>query len=404
MAMENKHKILLLENIHEVAKEQLESEGFDVKILSYSPAKDELIKLLKDYDAVGIRSKTKITKEVLEQNKHLLTIGCFCIGTNQVDLMTANSLGIPVFNAPHSNTRSVAELVIAEIVALSRQICDRSMKAHKGVWDKTADGSKEVRGKNLGIIGYGHIGSQVSILAESMGLNVYFYDTTKKLPLGNAKSLQNLNDLLEISDFVTLHVPELPETKNMIDKAALKRMKKGSYLINASRGTVVVIEDLVEALKSKHIAGCAIDVFPKEPASNNDKFTSALQELPNVILTPHIGGSTEEAQELIGAEVAESFNKFLKLGSTRGSVNFPQIEAPANSKASRLLNVHRNEPGVLGKINSIISTEGVNIDGQYLTTDDNIGYLIIDVNKEHVNKVAAEIKKLPISINTRVVY
>jgi D-3-phosphoglycerate dehydrogenase len=402
--MKNKYKILLLENIHPTAKENLESMGHEVTLLSYAPAKDELITLLKDYDAVGLRSKTKITKEVLEASKHLICIGCFCIGTNQVDLVTANKLGIPVFNAPHSNTRSVAELVIAEIVALSRQIGDRSMKAHKGIWDKSAVGANEVRGKNLGIIGYGHIGSQVSVLAEAMGLKVYFYDTVKKLPLGNAQAVGSLEELLGMSDFVTLHVPELPETKNMMTKKELAQMKKGSYLINASRGSVVVIEDLVEAIKSEHILGCAIDVFPMEPASNKDKFTSPLQELPNVILTPHIGGSTEEAQVNIGGEVSESVGKFLRLGSTHGAVNFPQIDIVAKDKSSRLLNVHRNEPGVLGKINNIISDSGANIDGQYLSTDETIGFLIVDVHTDQVDGLMEEIKKLERSIKTRVVY
>lgn len=402
--MKNKLKVLLLENIHPAAKENLESMGHDVTLMTYAPAQEELITLLKDYDAVGLRSKTKITKEVLEASKHLLAVGCFCIGTNQVDLITANQLGIPVFNAPHSNTRSVAELVIAEIVALSRQLGDRSMKAHQGIWDKSAVGANEVRGKNLGIIGYGHIGSQVSVLAEAMGLKVYFYDAVKKLPLGNAQAVNSLEELLSISDFVTLHVPELPETKNMMTKKELAQMKKGSYLINASRGTVVVIEDLVEAIKSEHILGCAVDVFPKEPASNKDRFSSPLQELNNVILTPHIGGSTEEAQVNIGGEVSESLGKFLKLGSSFGAVNFPQIDIPAKEKSSRLLNVHRNEPGVLGKINNIISESGANIEGQYLSTDETIGFLIVDVDSTHADAMSEKIIKLERSIKTRVVY
>lgn len=402
--MKNKFKVLLLENIHPTAKKDLEALGHEVTLMTYAPAEKELITLLKDYDAVGLRSKTKMTKEVLEASRHLIAVGCFCIGTNQVDLITANKLGIPVFNAPHSNTRSVAELVIAEIVALSRQLGDRSMKGHQGIWDKSAVGAKEVRGKKLGIIGYGHIGSQVSILAEAMGLKVYFYDAVKKLSLGNAQAVNSLKELLATSDFVTLHVPELPETKNMMTKKELALMKKGSCLINASRGTVVVIEDLVEAIKSKYISGCAIDVFPKEPASNSDRFTSPLQELPNVILTPHIGGSTEEAQVNIGGEVSESLGKFLRLGSTFGSVNFPQIDIPAKENSSRLLNVHRNEPGVLGKINNIISESGANIEGQYLSTDDTIGFLIVDVLSAHADTISEEIKKLEKCIKTRVVY
>ena len=397
-------KILLVENINPIAKKNLEDEGFKVDTLSYSPAEDELIELLKNYDAVGIRSKTQITKKVLEQSQHLLAVGCFCIGTNQVDLDTAKEKGIPVFNAPHSNTRSVAELVIAEMVALSRQLGDRNTACHKGEWMKSAEGSHEVRGKTLGIVGYGHIGSQVSVLAEGFGLNVVFYDVSKKLPLGNAQSMSCLNELLEISDFVTLHVPELPETSQMIGKKELARMKKGSYLINASRGGVVVIDDLVSAIEEGHIAGCAIDVYPMEPASNKEEFHSSLQNLPNVILTPHIGGSTEEAQKSIGNEVSESFRKYLKIGSTEGAVNFPNVDLPIKHGASRILNVHLNEPGVLGEINGIISRAHANIDGQYLSTDEKIGYIVMDVKSQDASVIASEIAKLSRSLKTRVVY
>lgn len=399
-----KLRILLVENIHSVAKQRLEEEGFDVDLISHAPSEDELIALLPNYSALGIRSKTEITQKVLDHNKHLITIGCFCIGTNQVNLEAAKSLGIPVFNAPHSNTRSVAELVIAELVVLSRQLGDRSSKAHNGEWVKSAEGSKEVRGKTLGIVGYGHIGSQVSILAEAMGLHVVFYDSMKKLPLGNARMADSLEELLSISDFVTLHVPEIPETKNMIGKKELSKMKVGSYLINASRGTVVVIEDLVNALQSKHIAGCAIDVFPMEPASNKEKFVSPLQNLSNVILTPHIGGSTEEAQKAIGYEVSDSFRRYLNIASSSGAVNFPNVELAVKKGTSRLLNVHRNEPGVLGEINGIISKAGANIEGQYLSTDEKIGYLVMDVHSSHAAMLADEIGKLPRSIRTRVVY
>jgi D-3-phosphoglycerate dehydrogenase len=400
----NKPSILLVENIHPAAKEFLEREGYNVDMLSYSPTEEELIRLLPNYCAVGIRSKTEITKNILEHSHHTLSIGCFCIGTNQVDLNAARKKGVAVFNAPHSNTRSVAELVIAEMIALSRQLGDRSSKAHQGEWIKSAEGSREVRGKTLGIVGYGHIGSQVSILAESMGLHVLFYDTIKKLPLGNARATQSLDELLENSDFVTLHVPEIPETMNMMGAREINKMKNGSYLINASRGTVVVIEALVEALKSKHLAGCAVDVFPVEPASNKEKFISPLQHLPNVILTPHIGGSTEEAQKAIGIEVAESFRRFLKIGSSSGAVNFPNVDLPIKKGTSRILNVHRNEPGVLGEINTIISNAGANIEGQYLSTDDEIGYLVMDVHSTHAPQLANEIEKLKRSIRTRVVY
>jgi D-3-phosphoglycerate dehydrogenase len=290
------------------------------------------------------------------------------------------------------------------MIALSRQLGDRNTKAHMGEWVKSAEGSREVRGKTLGIVGYGHIGSQVSILAEAMGLKVCFFDTVKKLPLGNARAAMSLEELLSVSDFVTLHVPEIPETMNMISSKELAMMKKGSYLINASRGTVVVIDDLVAALQSKHIAGCAVDVFPVEPASNKEKFTSPLQGLSNVILTPHIGGSTEEAQKAIGMEVADSFRRYLKIGSSSGAVNFPNVDLPVKQGTSRILNVHRNEPGVLGEINTIISKAGANIEGQYLSTDDKIGYLVMDVHSSHVDQLALDIGKLGRSIRTRVVY
>lgn len=397
-------KILLVENIHPVAKEFLEEQGYHVDLLTHAPDENELIKLLPDYCALGIRSKTEITAKVLEHAKNTLTIGAFCIGTNQIDLLNARKAGIAVFNAPHSNTRSVAELVIAEMIALSRQLGDRNTRAHQGEWIKSAEGSKEVRGKVLGIVGYGHIGSQVSILAESMGLKVVFFDTIKKLPLGNARPMASLDELLATSDFVTLHVPEIAETMNMIGERELMKMKKGSYLINASRGTVVVIDALVKALKEKHIAGCAIDVFPMEPASNKEKFVSPLQGLSNVILTPHIGGSTEEAQKAIGTEVAESFRRYLKIGSSSGAVNFPNVDLPVKKGTSRILNVHRNEPGVLGEINTIISKAGANIEGQFLSTDDEIGYLVMDVHSDHAEKLAQEISKLNRSIRTRVVY
>ena len=401
---DQKPRILLVENIHPVAKEALEKEGFKVDLLTHAPTEDELIKLLPAYGALGIRSKTEITKKVLDSINSITTIGCFCIGTNQVDLVAAKSHGVAVFNAPHSNTRSVAELVIAEMIALSRQLGDRNTKAHSGEWVKSAEGSKEVRGKTLGIVGYGHIGSQVSVLAEAMGLRVCFFDAIKKLPLGNAQMAGSLEELLRTSDFVTLHVPEIPETMNMIGEREFAQMKKGSYLINASRGTVVVIEALVEALKSKHIAGCAVDVFPVEPSSNKEKFTSPLQGLTNVILTPHIGGSTEEAQKNIGIEVAESFRRFLKIGSSSGAVNFPNVDLPVKQGTSRILNVHRNEPGVLGEINGIISKAGANIEGQFLSTDDKIGYLVMDVHSSQADQLAGDISKLNRSIRTRVVY
>lgn len=368
-----------------------------------SPSAADLKKLLPDYDLLGIRSKTELTKDLLESAPNLLAVGCFCIGTNQVDLAAAKAKGAPVFNAPHSNTRSVAELVIAELVMLARQLGDRNTLSHQGGWMKSADGAREIRGKVLGIVGYGHIGSQVSVMAESMGLRVCFYDTVKKLPLGNARACSSLDELLGSSDFVTLHVPETRQTKDMIGAKQLKKMKKGSYLLNLSRGTVVVIDDLVAAIQEKHIAGCALDVFPIEPASNKEKFLSPLQNLPNTILTPHIGGSTEEAQLAIGAEVAESFLRFIRAGTTAGAVNFPHVELAMSPGAHRIMNVHKNEPGVLGEINSLVSKYGANILGQQLSTDSKIGYMVMDVEKAEAEKLADEIGKLSRSIRTRVV-
>ncbi len=396
-------KVLLVEAIHAVAKEHLDAAGFEVTLLPHSPDEAELFRLAPQYQILGIRSKTNLTGRFFQENGHLLAVGAFCIGTNQIDLEPSNRKGIPIFNAPYSNTRSVAELVIAEIIALSRQLGDRNTGAHKGDWIKSAVGSREVRGKTLGIIGYGHIGSQLSVLAESLGLKVIFSDVVKKLPLGNAQAMSTLEDVLSQADFVSLHVPETPQTKDMIGEREINIMKQGSYLINASRGTVVDIEALVKALKEKHLMGAAIDVFPLEPASNKEKFVSALQGLPNVILTPHIGGSTEEAQYNIGVEVAQSLTHFIKNGSTTGAVNFPNVDLPIHRGCRRILNVHRNEPGVLSEINSIVSREGANILGQFLATDANIGYLVMDLEKAEADRVAKEIAKLSRSINTRVV-
>ncbi|MBC7464417.1 MAG: phosphoglycerate dehydrogenase, partial [Bdellovibrio sp.] len=377
-------------------------------LLTHAPSEEEYLKILKNYDVLGIRSKSEINDTILKNNPHLLAIGAFCIGTNQISLTCANQMGIPAFNAPHSNTRSVAELVIAEMIALSRQLGDRNTLAHQGEWMKSADGAHEVRGKTLGIVGYGHIGSQVSVLAEALGMKVVFYDVIKKLPLGNAQPCVKLNDLLKISDFVSFHVPETPETKNMVSKPQLDLMKKGSFVINASRGTVIDIDALVVALKEKHIAGCAVDVFPVEPASNKDKFQSPLQGLKNVILTPHIGGSTEEAQYSIGLEVAESFCKFLQTGTTAGAVNFPNIDLVKKPNVTRIMNVHRNEPGVLGELNGFISDAHANIQAQYLSTDQKIGYLVVDLeidqNKDEFKMMLDKIQSSKRSIKTRQVF
>lgn len=404
----SKIKILLAEGIHPVAQEKLLAEGYIVDLIKHAPAEDEYLKLLSQYQVLGIRSKSELTAKILKNNPQLLAIGAFCIGINQIDLAAAAAVGIPTFNAPHSNTRSVAELVIAEMISLSRQLCDRSNMAHRGEWVKSADGSREVRGKTLGIIGYGHIGSQLSVLAEAMGMRVVFFDVIKKLPLGNAQPKTKLDDLLAAADFISLHVPETPETKNMISKDQLFKMKKGSFLINASRGTVVNIEDLVLALKENHIAGCAIDVFPIEPSSNKESFKSDLQNLKNVILTPHIGGSTEEAQYSIGLEVAESFRKFLQTGTTAGAVNFPNVELMPKTNVTRLMNVHKNEPGVLGEINGYISEAGANIQAQYLSTDSKIGYLVVDLEmdkaKLSVTQLIDKIQKSSRNIKTHQVF
>jgi D-3-phosphoglycerate dehydrogenase len=396
-------KVLLLENIHPVAKKNLEAAGVEVDLHSSAMNEDELIANLKNYQAVGIRSKTQVTKKVLEASKHLDSICCFCIGTNQVDLNTAKNLGIPVFNAPYSNTRSVAELVIGEIICLARKVAHVSMLAHQGIWNKSAKTNHEVRGKKLGIVGYGHIGSQVSVLAESMGMDVRYYDIIKKLPLGNSSPIDSLKELMSTCDFVSLHVPETPETKNMITARELSWMKEGSYLINASRGSVVEIDALASFLKEGKLGGAAIDVFPSEPKNNQEKFTSALQGLDNVILTPHIGGSTEEAQENIGAEVSESMNRFLKEGFTGGAVNFPKIECHAPQEgARRIINVHKNVPGVLSEVNKIVSSLGSNIMSQHLDTDNEIGYLVMDVEAGHGPELSEQISQLETSIKTRI--
>ncbi len=399
-----KKRVLLLENIHPRTKTAFEELGYSVDTQKGAFSEAELLQCIGDYDVVGIRSKTQISARVIEQAKKLRAIGCFCIGTNQVDTEKAALSGIAIFNAPHSNTRSVAELVLSEIIALSRNLCDLSKQVHDGLWNKSAAGAREVRGKTLGIVGYGHIGTQVSILAEALGLDVMFYDVQKKLPLGNAKSAPTLNALLEKADFVTLHVPETPETKNMMGKKELAKMKPGAFLINASRGTVVVIEELLPLLKSKKIAGAAIDVFPTEPKTNDEKFVSPLQGLSNVILTPHIGGSTEEAQEAIGYEVSHSLLGYLNHGKSAGAVGFPAMEIPEKlPEGSRVTNVHRNVPGVLGEINSIVSRAGANIRAQYLSTNKHIGYLIMDLEAvKGASDVAKEIAQLKTSIKTLV--
>lgn len=400
-----KERALLLESIHPGAKAVLEEAGLEVELLSHSPDEAELDRLLKDVAVLGIRSKTHVSGEVLRRNPSVQLVGCFCIGTDQVQLAKANELGVAVFNAPHSNTRSVAELVMAEVIALSRQLGDRNTNAHQGVWMKSADGAREVRGKTIGLVGYGHIGSQVSVLAEAFGLRVLFFDVIKKLPMGNSQRCDSLGELLNKSDFVSLHVPDSQQTRGMIGPGEIARMRKGSYLINASRGSVVDIDALAKSLKSGHLSGAAIDVFPDEPASNKEKFASPLQGLPNVILTPHIGGSTLEAQEAIGLEVAQSILTFLQRGTTTGAVNFPPLDLPRlHANCTRVVNVHRNVPGVLGEINSIVSELGVNIQAQGLATDANIGYLVMDVEmqgEQSTQVLVDRIAGLKTSLRTR---
>lgn len=399
-----KIKVLLLENIHESAQEMFAADGFQVERLTTALAEDELVKRMADVHVVGVRSKTQVTERALADAKRLLAVGCFCIGTNQVDLAFANKRGVPVFNAPFSNTRSVAEMVISEIVMLARQLGDRSSEVHLGKWRKVATNSFEIRGKVLGIIGYGHIGRQVGVLAEAMGMRVVFYDRMTKLPMGNNRAANSMGEVLAESDFVTLHVPATRETHEMMGAEELAQMKRGAYLLNLSRGTVVQIPALVSALKSQHLLGAAIDVYPEEPESNGNTFRSELQGLPNVILTPHIGGSTAEAQAAIGREVALSLLKFINNGATTASVNFPNAEIPQAAGTHRILNVHRNVPGVLRDVNRIVSERNANIQSQLLATDADIGYLIMDLDRDVSNEVREDIAALSTSIRTRILY
>jgi D-3-phosphoglycerate dehydrogenase / 2-oxoglutarate reductase len=397
-------RVLLLENIHPVAVSMFESEGLEVETAAGALGGAALAERLRDVDVLGIRSKTQVTAEVLAAAPGLLAVGCFCIGTNQVDLNGANARGVPVFNAPFSNTRSVAELILAEAVMLGRQLGDRVREMHGGVWKKAAAGCYELRGKTLGIVGYGHIGSQLGVLAEGFGMRVVFYDITTKLPMGNNSPCPSLGELLRQSDFVTLHVPETPQTKLMIGAAELAAMKQGAFLLNASRGTVVDIAALAAAVRAGQIAGVAVDVFPEEPEGNGAGFVTELQGLPNVILTPHIGGSTAEAQEAIGREVSTSLLRFLGAGTTAPSVNFPRIEMPVSPGAHRILNVHRNVPGVMSAINHIVSEERANIRAQTLATDPHIGYLVMDLDQDVSRPVTDAIRRLPTDIRTRIVY
>ena len=400
-----KIKVLLLEGIHENAREHFLTNGYsNIECLDEALPDDELIAKLQHTHIIGIRSRQKLTNSILQKAPKLIAAGCFSIGTNQVDLMAAKMVGIPVFNAPFSNTRSVAELVIAECIMLMRGIPEKNALAHERIWMKSARNSVEVRGKTLGIVGYGHIGSQVSILAENLGMNIVYYDIEKKLSLGNARPMSSLLELLRLSDTVTIHVPSTELTRNMISKAQVAAMKKGACLINASRGDVVDYKAVAEALRTKHLAGAAADVFPVEPASNEDPFETELQGFRNVIITPHIGGSTQEAQSNIALEVAEKLVKFSDAGSTIGAVNFVEVSLQANVSKQRFLHIHENVPGVLREINNFFTSRGINISAEHLQTDAEIGYVIIETESELDFSVLKELKKIPHTIRARLVY
>jgi len=401
----SKIRILLLEGVHQSALDSLTKAGYDnVEYLKTSLEADDLKARIKGAHFVGIRSRTQLTEEIFAAADKLLAVGCFCIGTNQVDLNSALIRGIPVFNAPFSNTRSVAELVIGQAILLLRGIPEKNALLHRGIWQKAAKGSYETRGKKLGIIGYGNIGSQLSVLAESMGMKVYLYDVVTKLPLGNATQVDTLKELMETCDVVTLHVPETPETRDMIGAQELSWMKNSGILINASRGTVVDIEALAAALESKAIAGAAIDVYPVEPKSNDEEFHSPLRNFDNCIITPHVGGSTMEAQENIGVEVAEKLVRYSDNGSSFTAVNFPEVTLPAHPGNHRLLHIHKNVPGVLSEINQIFSDTGINIASQYLQTNAEVGYVVMDVDQQYSELALQKLNQVNGTIRCRVLF
>lgn len=402
----DKIKFLLLEGVHQSTIDILRLSGYsNIEYYKGALDDDQLKVAIKDAHFVGIRSRTQLTADIFKVAEKLIAVGCFCIGTNQVDLNAATRRGIPVFNAPFSNTRSVAEMVLGEVLLLLRQIPAANAKAHRGEWSKISAGCYEARGKKLGIIGYGHIGTQLGILAENIGMHVYFYDLENKLPLGNAHQVHQLSELLNMSDVVTLHVPETAATKNMIGAKELALMKPGSILINASRGTVVDIDALSAALESKHISGAAIDVFPEEPASNSDPFISPLCQFDNVILTPHIGGSTQEAQENIGIEVAGKLAKYSDNGSTLSAVNFPEVSLPVvTDNISRLLHIHENRPGMINQINQYFADQGINVAAQFLQTGANTGYVVIDIETDRAEEALAYMKSIPGTIRARLLF
>jgi D-3-phosphoglycerate dehydrogenase len=398
-------KVLFLENISDKAVQYFKQQGYaDVKKVAGALSEEELIKVIKDVHILGIRSKTFISKKVLDSAKKLQAIGCFCIGVNQVDLKACKQKGIAVYNAPYSNTRSVAELVIGASILLIRRILDKNKAAHNGIWNKEAKGSFELRGKTMGIIGYGNIGTQLSVMAEAMGMRVQFYDIETKLPLGNAQARKSMKEIVSSSDIISLHVPETNQTKNLINKALIKQFKSGSILVNYARGEVVDLDALAEAIKEKHIAGAAIDVFPIEPEKNGDAFSTPLQGLSNVLLTPHIGGSTEEAQENIGEDVSIKLYQYLERGVSNGSHTIPSLSLPPVDGAHRILHIHKNVPGVLGAINTLLSKNKINIVGQYLKTNDEIGYVVLDVDSKLSKQAMALLKEVKETIKVRMLY
>jgi len=400
-------RILLLEGVSQTAVDTFRAAGYSqIELHAKSLPEEELKERIAEAHIVGIRSRTQLSAEVLAHARRVMAIGAFCIGTNQIDVDAAELAGIPVFNAPYSNTRSVAELVIAEAIMLMRGIPQKSAQCHRGGWSKSAAGSHEARGKTLGIIGYGHIGTQVGVLAEGIGMNVLFHDIETKLSLGNARSSLTLHDLLARSDVVTLHVPETPATQGMFGAAEIAAMKPGAHLINASRGTVVDIDALAAALQSGHVGGAAVDVFPLEPKGNDDAFVSPLRGIDNVILTPHVGGSTLEAQDNIGIEVAAKLVRYSDNGSTLSAVNFPEVTLPGHEGSRRIMHIHRNMPGVLSQVNDIFREQGINIDGQFLRTDAKVGYVVIDVtaSEEQAGALKDALAVIDGTLRTRVLY
>ncbi|WP_221795774.1 phosphoglycerate dehydrogenase [Oceanobacter mangrovi] len=401
----SKIKFLLLEGVHQSALDTLQAAGYtNIEYVKTSLPEEELKERIKDVHFIGIRSRTQLTEDIFAAAEKLIAVGCFCIGTNQVDLKAATKRGIAVFNAPYSNTRSVAELAIAEIIMLMRGVPEKSTVCHRGGWQKTATNSYEVRGKKLGIVGYGNIGTQLSVMAESLGMKVYFYDIVTKLPIGNATQVGSMEELLGLADVVTLHVPETEATKWMMGPEQFAQMKQGSIFLNLARGTVVDIDALAEALSSKKLLGAAIDVFPVEPRGNNDEFVSPLRGFDNVILTPHVGGSTMEAQENIGKEVGEKLSSYSDNGTTTASVNFPEVALPSNHNVHRILHIHYNVPGVMNAINQIFAENQINISGQYLQTVEDIGYVVIDVAKSASELALEKIKEVDGTIRARVLY